>query len=453
VNDSDLESSDFDQALDDAEVACAEEATVVEHAALEEADAAEAFDEEDEEEKPTPKKSKPGLAKPADATEPSAARAGSQVIRRATVRYYDRMNPERAHPLLITITKKMVEKVVKANTNQKSTGPVKVNLAEAVEIEPIIPGCACFPPKITTWLDRKDFVATFYVVPQVLGTIEGAVVLIRQNHVPIAEIRIDGKVVKRTWVVLSGFATICLPFVSAVAKHYQVDFNSQIGDGFNLYLTIIQAVLASLAYVPPWSLLVAFFFLTMLLYWFSRARTKDVFFEVKTVGPQRELARISKLAQSDPDTAAQELLELLRIYPNYQPAHIFYAEWHYKWKSYEHAVDGYEEAFKLKSARAIDYLRASLAASHLGNVEKALEILQLAETLLPDESIPGVMFFNMGCYHAKIGRHAVAVQCLKRALRAGFRKKESYLKDRDLDSLRSRSDFRELLERVKKEKV
>ena len=46
--------------------------------------------------------------------------------RRATVRYYSRMNPERLYPLLVLITRDMVERVEKRRVEQTSSGPFKV---------------------------------------------------------------------------------------------------------------------------------------------------------------------------------------------------------------------------------------------------------------------------------------------------------------------------------------
>lgn len=72
------------------------------------------------------------------------------IKRHATVRYYNRMNPETVYPLLVMVTKQMVEKVTKADTDQKSSGPFQARLDLPLEIEPIIPGCTCYPAIIST---------------------------------------------------------------------------------------------------------------------------------------------------------------------------------------------------------------------------------------------------------------------------------------------------------------
>jgi hypothetical protein len=369
------------------------------------------------------------------------------VTRQATVRYYNRMNPERVYPLLVMITKEMVEKAIKLDTDQKSTGPIKFNLEAPVEIEPIIPGCACYPPKIVARLDQKDFIATFHVVPQIVGTIEGARVVLRQGIAPVAEIGLDAKVVRQIWVVLSGSLTFAMPVLSGLAKHYQIDLQAHAEDGFS---SLLKAMQLALDYSSPLWLAVGFGVLTLLVYFLTRARTKDVFWEIKTIGPDEKLQAIAKKAKSHPDQAANELLDLLAAYPDHQPARIFYSEWHYKSKAYGHALQGYQDAFELGTARAVDYLRASLAATHLGRVRTALKILQEAETLLPERSVPGSLLFNMGCYHTRLGNHAKAIQYLQRAIVAGYRKKTSYLEDRDLDPLRSYAAFRALINQVQR---
>ena len=190
--------------------------------------------------------------------------------------------------------------------------------------------------------------------------------------------------------------------------------------------------------------------ITILLYWLTRPRTKDVFWDIETIGPREKLQRISEEAQSDPVKASDSLLALLQAYPDFQPARLYYSAWHYQQKNHQEALDGYETAFELGTANPIDYLRASLAAAKLGQVRKALLILHSAEKLLPKNRFSGVMSFNMGCYNARLGNHDRAVPCLLRAYRAGFRKEKSYLEDRDLDPLRSRADFQTLMKQLQK---
>jgi hypothetical protein len=374
--------------------------------------------------------------------EPAKKRSSKAAVRRATVRYYSRMNPERVYPLLVLVTRDMVERVRKKHVEQRSSGPFKADADVPVEIEPVLPGCDCHPPKLVARPGDGDLTATFRVVPRVLGVVEGACVTIRQDHATLAEIGLKTKVVQRTWVLFSGAMTFLVPGLSSVLKHFGLDFEPQSEAGFSFYLAAARLVFDE---IPPLGLTIGLGLATGLLWWFTRPRTREVFWDVETTGPGEKLRRIAAAKAAGRPESADEMMELLRAYPAYQPARLFYADWHYEHKKYEAALKGYERAFKLGVAKARDYLRASLAASGLGQNERALQILQTADRVLPPNEMNGVMLFNMACYHARLGQLDEAMACLPRAAKAGYKKRESYEKDRDLDPLRGRNDFKRLL--------
>jgi hypothetical protein len=420
--DASLESSDFDIALNEDEVETVEAAEVAEEVIAEEQPGAVAG------------------ARPASVT--PTKKASQAALRRATVRYYSRMNPERVYPLLVLLTEDVLKKVHKKDTDQRSTGPLQVDLDTPVEIEPVLPGCDCHPPKIIARLGTGDLKTTFRVVPRVLGQVEGASVAIRQDHAPLAEIALDVKVVRRMWVAVSGVMTLALPGVSTILKNFGIDFEPHQEQGFSLYLATARLVFDL---VPPPVLTAGLGFATGFLWWLTRPQLRDVFWDIERVGPAERLHQIALDARSDPRQAAQALMELLKAFPDYQPARLYYAGWHFNGRNYQAALNGYERAFKLGKARALDYRRASWAASKLGRSEMALRILQEAERALPPGEMAGVMLFNMGCYHARLGDLDEAMDYLRRAVAAGFTKAQSYREDPDLAPLRSRPDFQRLL--------
>jgi sec-independent protein translocase protein TatA len=201
---------------------------------------------------------------------------------RATVRYYSRMNPQRVYPLLVLITRDLVEKVRKKHTDQRTSAPFVVDRDTPVEIEPILPGCDCHPPRIVTRLGDGDRTLTFRVVPHVLGRVDGAVVCIRQDHTSLAEVAVDMKVVKQTGVVLAGLATFLLPALSAVMKHFGLDFETQKDQGFSLYLGLARLVFDR---VSPYALTALLGLATALLWWLTRPRRRDVFWDVQKAMP------------------------------------------------------------------------------------------------------------------------------------------------------------------------
>jgi tetratricopeptide (TPR) repeat protein len=148
---------------------------------------------------------------------------------------------------------------------------------------------------------------------------------------------------------------------------------------------------------------------------------------------------------SDHDRAASDFLDLLKAFPDYRPARLFYAEWHYNTGNHRAALKGYERAFRLGAASARHYHKAAHAASKLGLNERALQILQDAAKQLPAGEMTGVMLYNMGCYHARLGNLDAAMDHLHKAVRVGGVKRELYLTDVDLDPLRGRNDFKRLL--------
>jgi hypothetical protein len=363
-------------------------------------------------------------------------------MRRATVRYYCRMNPERVYPLLVLITQDMVEKVRKKDTDQKSSAPFKVDAESPVEIEPVLPGCECHPPRMTVKIGRGDLTLTFRVVPRVLGRVDGAAVTIRQDHVPLAEIELDVKVTNHLWVVLSGAATFLLPGLSAILKHFGLDFETQKEQGFSLYLALARLLFDR---ISPAALTVLLGLGTALVWWLMRPRARDVFWKIEKVGPAEKLKRIAAAAPSAPEQASRDLLELLKAFPNYLPARLFYAEWHYNTKNYRASLKGYKRAFKLGVAEGRHYYKASIAADKLGENERALQILQAADEMLPAGEMTGTMIYNMGCYQARLGKGDEAMACLWRAVKAGWCNLASCRDDPDLAPLRDRDDFKQLV--------
>lgn len=231
-----------------------------------------------------------------------APKAGRTRVRRATVRYYTRMNPERVFPLLVLITKEMIQKTDKKDTDQRSSKPFQVDVGSPVEIEPVLPGCDCHPPKIIARLVGGELTATFRVVPRVVGKVEGASVTIRQDHIALAEIVLDMKVVQRIWVVFAGAMAFVLPGMSAILKHFGITFQGQEEQGFSLYLAITRLVMDK---VSPLGLTVGLGFVTGLIWWFTRPQVRDVFWDIEKVGPAKQLQQIMASMASNPQQAAR----------------------------------------------------------------------------------------------------------------------------------------------------
>ena len=363
--------------------------------------------------------------------------------RRATVRYYNRMNPERAYPLLVIISKKAIQKVQKRNVAQDKSGPFQVALDSPVEIEPIIPGCDCYPPKITTRLSSKDLEVTFRIVPRVIGKIDGSSVKISQDNLSLAEIPIDVAIKKRVGAMLCAASTILLPAASSLLHHFEVDFAQQNAEGFSFYVSALHLLFN---WITPVGLTMGLGVVTGLLWWTSSPRKRDVFWDINKSPADLLLAQIS--SQTDSQQRLQAFLNILRDYPDHHPTLLQYSDFQVQLQDFEQALIGYERAFELGSAQSQHYARASLCASKMNDTETALSILQQAEEDLPVEQFSGAMFFNLACYLTRLGKYDTAMSYLPRAIAAVYQKVESYKNDPDLLPLRELPEFQELVENL-----
>jgi hypothetical protein len=161
------------------------------------------------------------------------------VSRHATVRYYCRMNPERTYPLVVVLSEEQLKTIVQKGVAE-ARAKFKVKDDSSVEIEPILPGCLCYPPRETVEVKKKSVQGSFWVVPHVRGTVRGARIVLRQAGRIISEIPLEISVVNPAIVTVMGIGALVLPFGSAILRHYKLDFESQLERGFAPYQSILQ---------------------------------------------------------------------------------------------------------------------------------------------------------------------------------------------------------------------
>ena len=225
---------------------------------------------------------------------------------------------------VVVISRQMIEQGRRAGAAQQTSGPFKVALGSAIEIEPVLPGCYCYPPRATARLGNDDRTLTFHVVPHVLGEVTGACIRVRQDHYELATIDLDIKVVQRTWVLLTGALTVGLPLITALARHFRFDVGSQSQD----YLLVGMSAVVN--YVPPYALMGGLAVLTLLAYWLTRASRTDTFFDVTPIGPDEKLKQISARLDSDPGAAVDDLVYLLKAHPEHVGAQLVFADCHFR---------------------------------------------------------------------------------------------------------------------------
>lgn len=234
-----------------------------------------------EDETPAPQKRKSDAPRDWRAMPTGKAKMGGAkrlAERRATVRYYTRMNPDRMFPLLVILSKEEVAEVVKARVKQAASEAFQVEEGSVVEVEPVLPGCDCYPPRhaLTVAADGTTS-ATVWVVPRVLGRVHGARVLIRQGAQVLAEVPLDVKVAKQTLAVACGLMSLAAPYLTMGLKSLKLDYESQKADGFPLYQQAGGWVADHLR--PEWIGL-GFLGLALALYLWMRPRKRDVFWDI-----------------------------------------------------------------------------------------------------------------------------------------------------------------------------
>jgi hypothetical protein len=207
--------------------------------------------------------------------------AAAPVIQRhATVRYYSRMNPNRIYPLMVALTKKALQQIAQKDVGQVGK-KVKMKVGAALEIEPVLPGCECYPPRQKVRVDQGDIKAEFHVVPRMIGQVPAAKVVIYENGEKLTELPLNVRVSNPLFVTMAAGATLLVPFVSATMKHYHVDFESQLQNGFDAYLVAARAALILLRPEVLAGILLA---LTGLLYLILRPRQRDAFWDITPEG-------------------------------------------------------------------------------------------------------------------------------------------------------------------------
>ena len=363
---------------------------------------------------------------------------------RLTVRYYSTMNPEMVFPLTVTLSSKIVERIKSKKISQDTSNKFKFKVHESLEIEPMIPGCQCYPPKQGIMLNG-DASITFYVAPQVVGKIEGAYVRVLQNHIELEKVNLRLRVKKKNLVLLSGFAAFLLPGISTLLKLYDLDFENQKAQGFSMYISLLQF---AFDYLSPWSLMACLCGITTITWLWATPSEEELFWDMKKVGPEEMHANLLKLFSNDYDAAWGKLVDLMKLFPTYLPALETYAVLHYKSESFKEALIGFENAMAVGTLKPSNYLRAGLCASNLKLNEKALAILTTAVKVIPEKEIPANLHYNMACYHARLGQLHQALARLKMSIAKGFNNISLLKKDPDLAPIRGGKEFQELMARL-----
>jgi hypothetical protein len=359
--------------------------------------------------------------------------AGLEDERQATVRYYHRMNPEKMFPLLVVLSPGRIVEVVQSGVSQNSSQRFKVEAGSFVEVEPILPGCSCYPPRDQLRVFPGQAECRFWVVPHVLGKVMQARVVLRQKGEVLAEVPLEMRVVKQTMTLVMAGLTCLLPLVAAVMQHFGIDLRERLQDG--LYSRLTGLLLGTFS---PDMLALLLLGLTCGLYLWLRPRKRDQFWDVLAAPP--ESSREPTPERNKAGTVVTEAEPSVS-----QAAFLSEAGRHYRQRQYREALALYREALAMGKAPAEAYARAALAAGRLQKNALALTILQEATEKLPASAITAAMWYNMGCFAARLGLVKDAMRYLNRAVDAGYTNVRKFHADPDLNRLRDTREFKTLL--------
>lgn len=384
------------------------------------------------------------------------------ISRRATVRYYHRMNPQRLFPMLVILSKEQVREVAKRGVGQAQSQNFIVAEDSFVEVEPILPGCACFPPRDRIQVKGGEVSATFWVAPEVLGAVHDARVVVSQDGQTLATVPLQMHVVRQSLTRLVGALSLVMPFGLLLLKHFRLDFESQKEDGFSLYAHLAGLLIRSLT---PEVLTVLLVSATVGLYFWLRPRRREVFWDIQTNEPTAELARVvsaerpasvrasaphsANVSNHDGDGEDERLkADLLASEDLHAEALLGLAGRREQSGDLSGALALLESALDANLGKPELYLRAAEVARKLQQSKRALAILHRAEKELSEGELTGPLWFALGCCAAKLGRFPDAIRYLNRAVDAGFDDVKAYEAETALEPLRWNKRFQGLMQEL-----
>lgn len=369
------------------------------------------------------------------------ASSAAKVARRGTVRYYSRMNPERVYPLMVAITEQTLSSPQMRDVRQATGNVFKLSVGEPLEIEPVIPGCTCYPPIISSIASSKDLSAQFHIVPTAVGRIMGAKVILRQSHVVLSELPLEIRVVSRSMTILSSVATFAVPATCSVMQHFGLTLEAGSAET-DPYIVLAGLVLQQ---TSPLTLTLALGGATCAFAWHAWPRSQEVFWDTGLRTPEEALQLIKRKIESNPGAAYRELATLLQDNPHLTDARLLKAELDLQGMRYTKAIDGFLTAFLDATPDAADYEQLYRVSVRHGTPQQTLKVLEQAEQSLEENAMPSRLLYNLACYQARLGQEDAAMISLRKAFTAGYTKRDLASKDRDLRALHSRSDFQKLL--------
>lgn len=156
--------------------------------------------------------------------------------RKATVRYYSQMYARQNYPLLVVVSKRAIQKIVKQHVAQvEGKKSFKIRRGNPfVTIRPILPGCLCVPPEMSLNVKPKVAEAKFWVTPTAEGELTEARVEVLYEGKVVSTIDVPTRVTTQALAKVTGSAafltTTAGPFFEAFGVSVKKESASFIAD-------------------------------------------------------------------------------------------------------------------------------------------------------------------------------------------------------------------------------
>lgn len=366
------------------------------------------------------------------------------VRRYVAVRYYSRVSPGTAYPMLVVVSRHPLDDgQLEAAVRQSPADEVTFAAAPA-DVVPVLAGCTVVPPRHAVAVAPDLSSARFEVTAH--GSVPRAAVLVQQAGETVATVPLEIRARRTLPSVVCAAAAVLVP---VLLKANQLDLENAVADGGGRW----RAAVAAVAGVVPWWLFgVVGAAVAGWLYWRSRPRT-STFFDVTTVaGLDAELSdRYDQgrhaLSSGDAVRGLAVLDGLTRASPDFQPAWLLTADWHYERGAKDEALARYRRGLALGPSTARRFAQAASAAAAANDLTTALGWLDagLGLTADGDTALRPLLLYNRACYLARQGEDATALAALAAALAAGFPDPTAVHTDPDLAPLRRLPAFAALV--------
>lgn len=147
---------------------------------------------------------------------------GETLKRKSTVRYYSQMNPFKAYPMSVALSKESIKKV-KLDHVVQTEGRKMIEVAKEkteVSVHPCLSGCLVSPASITIDVTPEHATAEFWVTPVVEGDISGWVDIVYQGKT-VDKIPLTTRSVKQTIAKVGAAGAVLSPLLSFVLDGLQ----------------------------------------------------------------------------------------------------------------------------------------------------------------------------------------------------------------------------------------